>query len=284
MINFETLKDTFGCNFNILIYCTVKAKVMSFIKKYQVENTFYFERPATPYHLQIFLHAHQGCKSYYKILKIGTYDKPQCERIWDPILKNNFENLDIEAMWPVIYKNCFKCIEENQVMWFQYRVLFKILGTKDYLKKVKKKVKLVTDSVCGLCSQNNETIEHLFCRCTKFLPTYNGVIIMIIEVWTMSLIWMLASQDWGDRFGNLVYFLPVEKGYKECTIVHLEMVNILLALRLFCILWLGRKMLVRCDNKAVVSVLSTGRSRDPFLSACARNIWYCSAKHDIDTE
>ena len=28
------------------------------------------------------------------------------------------------------------------------------------------------------------------------------------------------------RFGNLVYFLPQEKGYKECTIVHLEMVNI----------------------------------------------------------
>ena len=165
MINFETLKDTFGCNFNILNYYTVKAKVMSFIKKYQVENTFYFERPATPYHLQIFLHAHQGCKSYYKILKAGTYDKPQCERIWDPILKTNFENLDIEAMWPVIYKNCFNCIEENQVVWFQYRILFKILGTKDYLKKVK----LVTNSVCGLCSQNNETIEHLFCRCTKSL-------------------------------------------------------------------------------------------------------------------
>ena len=51
MINFETLKDTFGCNFNILNYYTVKVKVMCFVKKCQVENTFYFERPATPYHL-----------------------------------------------------------------------------------------------------------------------------------------------------------------------------------------------------------------------------------------
>ena len=171
MINFETLKDTFGCNFNILNYCTIKAKVMSFIKKCQVENTFYFERPATPYHLQIFLHAHQGCKRYYKILKTDTFDKPQCERIWDPILKTNFQNLDIEAMWPVIYKNCLKCIEENQVVWFQYRILFRILGTKDYFKKVK----LVTDSVCGLCSQTNETIEHLFCRCTKSLELWENV-------------------------------------------------------------------------------------------------------------
>ena len=45
----------------------------------------------------------------------------------------------------------------NQVVWFHYRILFKILRTKDYLKKVK----LFTDSVCGLCSQTNETIEHM---------------------------------------------------------------------------------------------------------------------------
>ena len=57
------------------------------------------------------------------------------------------------------------------VVWFQYRILFKILGTKDYLKKVK----LVTDSVCGLCSQTNETIEHLFCRCTKSLELRENV-------------------------------------------------------------------------------------------------------------
>ena len=56
-------------------------------------------------------------------------------------------------------------------MWFQYRILFKILVTKDYLKKVK----LFTDSVCGLCSQTNETIEHLFCRCTKSLELWENV-------------------------------------------------------------------------------------------------------------
>ena len=43
-------------------------------------------------------------------------------------------------------------------------------------------------------------------------------------------------------------------------------------------------MLVTCDNKAVVTVLSTGRTRDPFLSACARNVWYCAAKNDIDMD
>ena len=72
--------------------------------------------------------------------------------------------------------------------------------------------------------------------------------------------------------------------HKECTIVHLEMVNILFTIRLFCSLWFGRKVLVKCENNAVVSVLRTGRSRDPFLLACARNIWYCSATYDIDVD
>ena len=118
----------------------------------------------------------------------------------------------------------------------------------------------------------------------KFLPTYNGV--NFYDHRSVDHVTDLEAclTGLGGRFGNLVYFLPLEKGYNECTIVHLEMVNILLAIRLFCNLWSGRKVFVRCDNNSVVSVLRTGWSRDPFLSACAINIWYCSAKHDIDVK
>ena len=35
------------------------------------------------------------------------------------------------------------------------------------------------------------------------------------------------------------------------SIVHLEMVNILLAVRLFQVQWSGRRGLIRCDNEAV---------------------------------
>ena len=33
---------------------------------------------------------------------------------------------------------------------------------------------------------------------------------------------------------------------------------------------------------AVVQVLSKGKTKDPFLGACARNIWLLAAKNDID--
>ena len=66
------------------------------------------------------------------------------------------------------------------------------------------------------------------------------------------------------------------------SIVHLEMVNVLLAVRLFQTKWAGRKVLIKCGNKAVVTVLRSGRARDPFLGACVRNIWYVSALSDMD--
>ena len=65
-------------------------------------------------------------------------------------------------------------------------------------------------------------------------------------------------------------------------IIQLEMVNIILALRVFRPMWSGRRVLVRCDNDDVVQVLSHGRARDPFLAACARNVCYILADADID--
>ena len=62
------------------------------------------------------------------------------------------------------------------------------------------------------------------------------------------------------------------------------MVNILLAVRLFQAQWSGRRVLIRCDNEAVVSVLWSGRAIDPYLGACARNIWYVSALADMDLQ
>ena len=32
----------------------------------------------------------------------------------------------------------------------------------------------------------------------------------------------------------------------------------------------------------MVTVLRSDKTKDPFLAACARNIWYCAATYDID--
>ena len=62
------------------------------------------------------------------------------------------------------------------------------------------------------------------------------------------------------------------------------MVNIFIAVRLFQRQWASSRVLIRCDNEAVVSVLRTSKTRDSYLAACARNIWYVSATSDIDLQ
>ena len=81
-----------------------------------------------------------------------------------------------------------------------------------------------------------------------------------------------------------MYHLPIARGFAYLDIVHLEMVNIVMALRLFVHFWSGTRILVKCDNDTVVKVLNAGKARDPFLRACACNIWYISALADIDLQ
>ena len=86
----------------------------------------------------------------------------------------------------------------------------------------------------------------------------------------------------GGRFKNFVYHLPVVRHYRNLSIVHLEMINILVAIKVFGHMWHRQLILVKCDNDAVVQVLTSGKTRDPFLATCARNIWQEAAVRDIE--
>ena len=87
-------------------------------------------------------------------------------------------------------------------------------------------------------------------------------------------------QGLGGMFNNLVYHVSIALGFLN--IVHLEMTNILVALKLFCNQWAKPNVGLYCDNIAVVQVVQSGSTLDPYLAACARNVWLLAAKHDID--
>ena len=117
---------------------------------------------------------------------------------------------------------------------------------------------------------------------SKFLPFYNGVSLYDHRPTDYTLELDVCLTGLGGRWCSFVYHLPIPQGFMNWSIVQLEMVNILLAVRLFQAHWAGRKILIKCDNEAVVSVLRSGRTKDPHLGACARNIWYVCALADID--
>ena len=89
-------------------------------------------------------------------------------------------------------------------------------------------------------------------------------------------------QGLGACFVNQVYANEILLGYKDFAITHLEMLNILVALRVWGQAWQGKKLLVHCDNKVVVVILNTGATRDLTLAAIARHIFMQSVKCDMN--
>lgn len=61
------------------------------------------------------------------------------------------------------------------------------------------------------------------------------------------------------------------------SIHHREVLAILVAARLWGHLWQNLRILVHCDNAAVVSSLNSGRVQDPTLASCLHELWFLAA-------
>ena len=79
-----------------------------------------------------------------------------------------------------------------------------------------------------------------------------------------------------------VYTVSTPEQYQDANIATLEMLNILVAVRVWCKEWAGTSVRIACDNEAVVKVLNSGHTRCPHLAAISRNIFMSAASHDIN--
>ena len=120
-----------------------------------------------------------------------------------------------------------------------------------------------------------------------FLPSYNGITYFdkqdVEHCDSLYLDTSLSGLGavWANRvYSTLVLSIP---GF-TFTIVHLEMLNIVLALRTWGHFWRHVRIRIFCDNMAVVQVVGSSKTKDPLLAACIRNIWLISASFDIQID
>ena len=105
-----------------------------------------------------------------------------------------------------------------------------------------------------------------------YLASYNGV--------TMY----ACLTGVGGCFKNMVYTIPLPLGFKNYSIVHLEMLNIVVTLKVWGPMWTDARIQIHCDKLTVVQVLTSGGSTDSILSTCAQNIWLLSALYNISIQ
>ena len=89
----------------------------------------------------------------------------------------------------------------------------------------------------------------------------------------------------GGVWNNRVYSPPIPAFVGlDLNITHLEMINVLIAIRVWAPFWAHSTVRFSCDNLAVVQVVTSSKTKDNFLNACLQNIWLLqvTASYDID--
>ena len=119
-----------------------------------------------------------------------------------------------------------------------------------------------------------------FCQ---FLKDFNGVVKIHKPSVVPVIVYVDAClQGLGTYHEGQVYHATVPTSFHlVMSIVHLEMVNVLVSVRLWANKWRNCSVNMFCDNQAVVEVMANGRSRDKYLAACARTIWLLLAQYNI---
>ena len=62
------------------------------------------------------------------------------------------------------------------------------------------------------------------------------------------------------------------------------MLNVLIALRMWCSLWADKKVTIFCDNHAVVDILDSNRTRDGILGVILREILMIQATFNVQAK
>ena len=116
----------------------------------------------------------------------------------------------------------------------------------------------------------------------KFTQTFNGTVFFYHRPIRASVELDACLVGLGGRWQNQVYHTYIPSDMADFNIVHLEMLNLLVAIRAWGDQWASQKVVLYCDNQAVVSVLNNGKTRDLTLAAIARNIKMHAAIKNIN--
>ena len=151
------IKLSYGIKTNFLEYQRVIKCVQVYCNSRKGTSKSH-TKPIFPEYIKVLMKSKKGCKDFYDVINTNkTEIQTSYYSYWENKLKQEIPNVE----WKSIFRICFKTVEDNELIWFQYRLINRILGTNDYLTKIKIK----NNPNCVFCNKDPETISHLFTEC-----------------------------------------------------------------------------------------------------------------------
>ena len=120
----------------------------------------------------------------------------------------------------------------------------------------------------------------------RILPEYNGVSILWLEC-CLTPDSIVSSDACLTGIGGMLeegeyYYRRLPSWLVNDNIAHLEMWAIIISLKVWGEKLSGKRIVMKCDNEAMVSVLNTGKARDKFLQAAMREVVYLLARFQVE--
>ena len=157
VMELDTLKRVYGINtINPLHYLRVQQNVKEFLKKYRFGQSNRVERPFVPFYVKILYENKKGASVFNRLIKKKDKNEHSMKDKWQVDLNIRVD----DTAWKNIFNSCYKSLCNNTLVWFQIKVLYRVIGTRNYLYKLH----LVDSSKCVYCGEN-ETIVHMFVEC-----------------------------------------------------------------------------------------------------------------------
>ena len=131
-----------------------------------ITKKFSFSRPFIPRHISMLLNCKQSCKDIYNM--INTHEVEYKYKVkWNKDLPLNIDNSTLKN----VFRQILYDVQDNCLIWLQYRLIHRILGTKDILCKMS----IVDSNTCRICKCEPETLMYLFVYCTHIVNLWKSM-------------------------------------------------------------------------------------------------------------
>ena len=131
LLSLEELTRIFKIKPNFLDYHCLK----TLLKKYfSIHLQDPIVKPVWPTTIEILTKSKKGNKDFYKLLtNASQLHTLSYKTKWETAVDDKLEHED----WKAIYKHCFKVIQDNEIIWLQYRIINRILEQKVFGSRLK---------------------------------------------------------------------------------------------------------------------------------------------------
>ena len=143
-------------------------------------------------------------------------------------------------------------------------------------------LKLLRDST----DKTSISLDRNFCWDLNWFNTFwfSTIVLpfVIIKLYMQLYFGCLFAGFRGGTFDKMIYALSLPLGFNNYTFIYLEILNLVVALKIWGSYWKDKTVEIKCDNMAVVEVLRSGRACDSTLAMCARNMSLLSAIFNVE--